>query len=158
MSQIKWGTNLIAFVCMFSAVRRPFLWGFHVLQGCASIIECRINIDRSRSNLRLPSIMSKVSGTSSRPSEPVSRIHSICGNSYAQHHSYSDRTTCSVMCGFLDAHVWDSKSSEPSLSPQIISVFLDKVDRVICHTIVSSILVPSLVLSNEKWKVVSSHS
>jgi len=34
-----------------------------------------------------------------------------------------------------------------SLSPQIIRVFLDKVDRVIGHTIVSSILVPSLVLS-----------
>ena len=59
---------------------------------------------------------------------------------------------------FLDAHVRDTKSPEPSLSPQIIRMFLDKVDRVIGHTIVSSILVPSMVLSNEKWKVVSSHS
>jgi len=44
------------------------------------------------------------------------------------------------MCGF----------AEPSLSPQIIRVFLDKVDRVIGYTIVSSILVSSLVISNEK--------
>jgi len=93
---------------------------------------------------------SKVSETRSRPSEPVSRVRSISSNSQAWHHSFSDRTTCSVMHGFLDARVRDSKSPEPSLSPQIIRVFLDKVDRVIGHTIVSSILVPSLVLSNEK--------
>jgi len=43
-----------------------------------------------------------------------------------------------------------AKSPEPSLSPQIIRVFLDKVDRVIDHTIVLSILVTSLVLSNKK--------
>ena len=73
-----------------------------------------------------------------------------------QHHSISDHVTYSVMHGFLDAHIQDSKSPKPSLSPQIIRVFLDKMDRVIDHTIVLSILVPSLALSNEKWKVVSS--
>jgi len=67
-----------------------------------------------------------------------------------QHHGISDHVTYSVMRGFLDACIQDSKSPEPSLSPQIIRVFLDKVDRVIGHTIVLSILVPSLVLSNEK--------
>jgi len=67
-----------------------------------------------------------------------------------RHHSISNCATYSVMCGFLDARVRDSKSPEPSLSPQIIRVFLDKVDRVIGQTIVLSILVPSLVLSNEK--------
>jgi len=66
------------------------------------------------------------------------------------HHGISDRVTYSVMHGFLDAHVRDSKSPEPSLSPQIIRVFLDNVDRVIGHTIVLLILVLSLVLSNEK--------
>jgi len=92
------------------------------------------------------------------PVELISRVRSISGNSHARHYNFSDCATCSVMHGFLDARIRNSKSPEPLLSPQIIRVFLDKVDRVIGHTIVSSILVPSLVLSNEKWKVVSSHS
>ena len=67
-----------------------------------------------------------------------------------RNHGISNYVTYSVMHEFLDARIQDSKSPEPSLSPQIIRVFLNKVDRLIGHTIVLSILVPSLVLSNEK--------